>query len=63
MNRDDRKPALLIIDDEANFRESLEMAMEDSFTVFSAGSLEAARISINENVPDAILPRYQAAGW
>ena len=55
MIKDSRKPSLLIVDDEANFRESLEMAMEDGFTISLADSIQAARESIREEMPEAIL--------
>jgi DNA-binding NtrC family response regulator len=43
MSKNGQKPSLLIVDDEVNFRESLEMALEDTFTVFLDGSLAGAR--------------------
>jgi DNA-binding NtrC family response regulator len=52
---DTRKPSLLIVDDEDNFRESLTMALEAAFTVSQAGSLATAREEIRGRVPDAIL--------
>jgi len=55
MSKHKEKYSLLIIDDEANFRESLEMAIEDTFNVSVAGSLTAAREYVKERFPDAIL--------
>jgi DNA-binding NtrC family response regulator len=55
MSKIEQKPSLLIVDDEANFRESLEMALEDTFTVFLAGSLAEARKELLLRVPDTIL--------
>ncbi len=49
------KLSLLIVDDEVSFRESLEMAVEDTFTVSLAGSLAEARECVMKNAPDAIL--------
>lgn len=43
MNNSKLKPNVLIVDDEIYFRESLEMGIEDSFTVYSVGSLKEAR--------------------
>lgn len=50
-----QKPSLLIVDDEINFRESLEMAIEDTFTVSVAASLAMARTYLRGGAPDAIL--------
>jgi len=49
------RPSLLIVDDEINFRESLEMAIEDTFTVTVADSLATARECLKKGVPDAVL--------
>ncbi len=49
------KAAVLIVDDEKNFTESLKLAIEDAFTVSDAGSLRLAREILKENAPDAIL--------
>ena len=51
----DRKPSLLIVDDEPNFRESLEMALEDSFSITTAASLAMGVSAVTERIPDAIL--------
>ena len=55
MSKPDRKPSLLIVDDEINFRESLEIALEDTFNVSTAGTLARAREALVHNVPDTIL--------
>jgi len=49
------KPTLLIVDDEQNFAESLQLAIEDAFTVFVAGSLAHAREVLKKIMPAAIL--------
>ena len=49
------KPTLMIVDDEQNFAESLRMAIEDTFTVSVAVSLERARQILKNGVPDVIL--------
>jgi len=49
------KPMLLIVDDEQNFTESLQLAIEDEFTVFVAGSLEGARTALKRIEPAAVL--------
>jgi len=49
------KPTVLIVDDEMNFAESLQMAIEDTFTVSVAGSLERAREILKYTKPAAIL--------
>ncbi len=49
------KPTLMIVDDEQNFAESLQLAIEDAFTVFVAGSLKNAREVLKNKMPDAIL--------
>ncbi len=45
----------MIVDDEKNFSESLQLAIEDSFSVTVCASLAAARKCLEESVPDAIL--------
>jgi DNA-binding NtrC family response regulator len=50
-----KKPVVLIIDDEKNFTESLQLAIEDAFTVVSAPSLSMARAALKESMPDAVL--------
>jgi DNA-binding NtrC family response regulator len=55
MSKHKKKYSLLIVDDETNFRESLVMAIEDTYTVSVASSLVAAREYVNERVPDGIL--------
>jgi DNA-binding response OmpR family regulator len=49
------KPTLMIVDDEQNFTESLQLAIEDEFAVSVAGSLEGARQALKSFQPDAIL--------
>jgi DNA-binding NtrC family response regulator len=49
------KPMLLIVDDEQNFTESLQLAIEDEFSVFVAGSLECARAALKRIEPAAVL--------
>ncbi len=50
-----KKPTVMIIDDEKNFSESLQLAIEDAFTVVLASSLSMARTALKDTVPDAIL--------
>jgi two-component system response regulator AtoC len=49
------KPTLMIVDDEQNFTESLQLAIEDEFAVFVAGSLESARQALKNFQPAAVL--------
>jgi DNA-binding response OmpR family regulator len=49
------KPTLLIIDDERNFSESLQLALEDEFTVCIAGSLGSARHELSVALPEVVL--------
>ena len=49
------KPCLLIVDDEPNFSESLQYALDDSFVISKAGTLAAARRLLGEKMPDAML--------
>lgn len=55
MGNDKYRPYVLIVDDEPHFSESLQMALEDSFTVTIESSIGSARKSLAEQVPDAIL--------
>jgi DNA-binding NtrC family response regulator len=50
-----KKPTVLIVDDEKNFTESLQLAIEDAFTVVSASSLSMARAALKDSIPDAVL--------
>lgn len=50
-----KKPYLIIVDDERNFSESLQLALEDSYSVSSAGSLASARVLFSERMPDVVL--------
>lgn len=49
------KPYLMIVDDEPYFSESLQMALEDTFKISTASSLDTARKLLKENLPDAVL--------
>ncbi len=49
------KPTIVIVDDEKNFTESLQLAIEDTFTVTVCDSLSRAREALTLNNPDAIL--------
>jgi DNA-binding NtrC family response regulator len=49
------KPTVMIVDDEQNFTESLQLAIEDEFAVSVAGSLESARQALKSFQPAAIL--------
>lgn len=49
------KPYVMIIDDEADFNESLEIALEDSYVISSALSLNDARRLLQDSVPDIVL--------
>ena len=55
MRKNDCKPTLLIVDDEPNFRESLEMALDDDFSIATAASLAQAGAALQLKIPDAIL--------
>ncbi len=46
---------LLIVDDEPNFSESLQMALDDVFTVAATPSLRGAVEHLRREVPDVIL--------
>lgn len=50
-----KKPVVLIVDDEKNFTESLQLAIEDAFTVVSAPSLSMARAALKDSMPEAVL--------
>jgi len=50
-----KKPTVLIVDDEKNFTESLQLAIEDTFNVVSVSSLSMARAVLKDSMPDAIL--------
>ncbi|MGC2424984.1 MAG: sigma-54 dependent transcriptional regulator [Nitrospirota bacterium] len=49
------RPSILIIDDEANFRESLQLALEDSYDIKTASNIQGAVKAVKENTPDAVL--------
>ncbi|MGA2191971.1 MAG: sigma-54 dependent transcriptional regulator [Nitrospirota bacterium] len=49
------KPSILIIDDEANFRESLQLALEDSYIIRAAANIKSALAAVKESTPDAVL--------
>ncbi len=50
-----KKPAVLIVDDEKNFTESLQLAIEDAFAVSAVDSLGRARAALKDGMPDVIL--------
>lgn len=50
-----RKPSLMIVDDEPNFSESLAMALEDDFSITTAGTVGGARVLLKSYAPDAVL--------
>jgi len=50
-----RKPSILIVDDEVNFRESLVMALESEYAVETAGTLKEAIQVLKSADPDAVL--------
>jgi len=49
------KPTLMLVDDELNFSESLQVAMEDEFAVSVASSLKSAREALKMTSPSVIL--------
>ncbi|MBI3755312.1 MAG: sigma-54-dependent Fis family transcriptional regulator [Deltaproteobacteria bacterium] len=55
MNKIGSKPHLMIVDDEPNFSESLQMALDDGFLISRAGSIAGARKLLAQDIPDAIL--------
>ena len=55
MNDPSEKPALLIVDDERNFAESLQLAIDDQYAVSIAGSLASARSELGRSNPVAVL--------
>lgn len=55
MTKYERRPHILIIDDEPNFSESLKLALEDDFAIETAGSLNNARALLDKLVPAAVL--------
>jgi len=50
-----KKPCILIVDDEPNFSESLKMTLDDLFEISIANSLAAARNFLKQRSPEAIL--------
>jgi DNA-binding response OmpR family regulator len=54
INRHD-KPYLVIVDDEINFGESLQLALDDTYDVLVTTSVEVARNSFREKFP-AVVP-------
>jgi DNA-binding response OmpR family regulator len=50
-----KKPYLLIVDDEANFRESIVLVFDDIYDIEIADSLKTARSVLKRIVPDAVL--------
>jgi len=55
MNADENKPYLIVVDDEPNFSESLQMALEDTFEVRRAHSIKTASLLLKDRIPDAVL--------
>lgn len=55
MNKYNHKPYLIIVDDESNFCESLQIALEDTFTISTANSIKSVRQLLKDKIPDAIL--------
>lgn len=55
MPNNDKNPYIMIVDDERNFSESLQIALDDNFTILTAVSISEARELLSKNVPDAIL--------
>jgi DNA-binding NtrC family response regulator len=55
MSNPRRKPTLLIVDDEPNFSESLQMALDDTFAVAAVASLGEGIDYLRGEMPDAIL--------
>lgn len=55
MNNFNDKPSLIIVDDEPNFSESLQLALDDNYIISKANSIADARILLNEKLPDVIL--------
>jgi len=55
MDRRNEKPALLIVDDEVSFRESLVLAFEDAFSVSVADGLASAREKLRDRMHDVVL--------
>jgi DNA-binding NtrC family response regulator len=55
MNADENKPYLIVVDDEPNFSESLQMALEDTFEVRRAHSIKTASVLLKDRIPDAVL--------
>lgn len=55
MGKDKSMPYLIIVDDEPNFSESLQMALEDTYAVSKACSIGSANELLKEKIPDAIL--------
>ncbi|MBI3354906.1 MAG: sigma-54-dependent Fis family transcriptional regulator [Nitrospirae bacterium] len=51
----DDKPFLIIVDDEPNFSESLQLALDDTFIISKVNSIAGARSFLNEKLPDVIL--------
>lgn len=49
------RPHILIIDDEPNFSESLKLALDDSFDISTASTLNSARDFLSRKSPDAVL--------
>jgi ActR/RegA family two-component response regulator len=55
MDEDKNKPYLIVVDDEPNFSESLQMALEDIFEVRRAHSIKTALLLLKDRIPDVAL--------
>ncbi|MBF0544033.1 MAG: sigma-54-dependent Fis family transcriptional regulator [Candidatus Riflebacteria bacterium] len=55
MGKKEKKATVLIVDDELNFAESLQMAIEDLFDVSVCQTLRSAREILLKDIPDAVL--------
>jgi len=51
----DRKPSLLVVDDEKNTRDALRRVLEDSFEVFTTADVKGAKALMGSESMDAVL--------
>ena len=51
----EKKPALLVVDDEKNTRDALRRVLEDSFEVFASADVKGARALMGSESMDAVL--------
>jgi len=49
------KPYLVIVDDDVNFCESLRLALEDTYEISMVHSIESAKRSFQEKLPELTL--------